>query len=398
MAKTVRGATDRQIILGLVGAIGLHPAIKNPPVFYPVLREGQSPQQVFVSKLRTFGGLELIDPGLTIAVYPMFSSYDSSGDNPSSSSGSQFAGYQQHTLGRPDNFSYFDRGELRFVVQIYYRDPNFNVSQSVTYGKKDIDSLSDLFNTYGESFSTPIDGKDKVSDKWEFGTETLDLTISPGEEVIRDYTYLVRSVLREIGTLKPFGIKQINVEAVDYPSSSWLKNSQNIVFHTSYITLSISVYETVHAKDPNYLAPGWAEEVNQSQETNPYKISTVATEFKDHLNSLSMLPGNWSDVSNPNRFDEPFDKSYPLPSFDPNLYLGSEPQSKPEPTLDEDPTTPYSPSTSKVSGITNIRVDNTHYSPYNIDYFPNQERIVDPIVVKGKSIAELNLTHDNNDK
>lgn len=266
MTVSGRSATDRQLVIGLIGALRLHPAIRNPPVFYPVLRGNQTPKQVFVDKYRTFGGMEIIEPGLTIAVYPMHTRYNSLSDNPEANSSDSFAKFDSYTLGKPSNLAFLSRGTLRFVVQIYYRDASFNVPYQVTYGKEDVYGLDDLFYTFDRQYYTPPDSKSDLSE-WEGNSEEVELYISPGEEVIRDYTYLVRNVLREIGSIPPFGVKQITVDSVDYPSSDWIRNNQNIVFHTSYIALSIQVFERPQAKDPYYVAPVWAD---PSSKTPPY--------------------------------------------------------------------------------------------------------------------------------
>lgn len=272
MSRLTRGATDRQIILGLIGGIKLHPAVKNPPVFYPVLRQNQTPQQVFVDKYRTFGGLEFVEPGLTIAVYPMHTGYNSLSSSPSSSSPSHSASFSSYTLGRPSEFSFFSEGTLRFVVQIYYRDSRFNVPYEVTYSKKEIDNWENVLDVFGKKFYSPYNKSELGS--FEGTEETVEVFISPGEEIIRDYSYLIRNVLRELGSIQPFGVKQITVDSVDYPSSDWLKDNQNVIFHTALISLSISIYETVSAKDPFYVAPVWADEVSQSP--------NFAKEFKEN--------------------------------------------------------------------------------------------------------------------
>jgi len=272
MTKLSRSATDRQLVMGIIGALSLHPAIKNPPVFYPVLRGDQNPKQVFVDKYRTFGGMEIIESGLTIAVYPMHTGYNSLTSSPDANSRDSYANFEAYTLGKPSNLSFLSKGTLKFIIQIYYRDANFNAAYKVTYGKKDVYGLEDLFYTFDRQYYTPPDSKSELSE-WSGNSEELELYISPGEEVIRDYTYLVRNVLREIGSIPPFGIKQITVDSVDYPSSDWIRNNQNVVFHTSYICLSIQVFERPLAKDAYYVAPVWAEEYSQA----PF----YAKEFKE---------------------------------------------------------------------------------------------------------------------
>jgi hypothetical protein len=246
--------------MGLLGALRLHPVINDPPVYYPIFGRQTNQKQVFVDKYRTFGGFELIEPGLTIALYPAHTGYNLGGSSPSSyASTTSFANFEPYTLGEPSDLSYQDKGNLRFICQIYYRDSNFDISYNVTYGFDDIESLDQVYQSFGDLFSTPEDNRSYL-ELWEGATKDVTFSILPGEEVIRDYCYLVRSVLREIGTLSPFGIRGFKVRSVDYPSSDWVKNNANIVFHTAYITIDVEIYETVNAKNPFYTSPVWGNQ------------------------------------------------------------------------------------------------------------------------------------------
>ena len=284
MTRVTRSATDRQIIMGLLGAIRIHPVMNNPPVFYPVFGRQNQSKQVFVNKYRTFGGSELIEPGLTVAVYPAHTSYNLGGSSPNSSDyTTNFANFEPYTLGSPSSFSYFDKGRLRFVCQVYYRDSNFDTTYNVTYGVNELDSLDRIYQSFGETFSTPEDNQSYL-ETWDGNTQQVTFSILPGEEVIRDYCYLLRSVLREVGTLRPFGIRGLKVKSVDYPSSDWVKNSSNIIFHTAYITLEIELYETVHAKDPFYTNPTWGKDTQLTSDfKEDYKSSLreEGSQFRD---------------------------------------------------------------------------------------------------------------------
>ena len=64
---------------------------------------------------------------------------------------------------------------------------------------------------------------------------------------------LLVKVIRSLVVIRPFAIKNPTVEYVDYPTSNWLKDSPNLIFHTSYLVVT---YETVEpVGDGSFIFP-----------------------------------------------------------------------------------------------------------------------------------------------
>lgn len=373
--RITRGATDHEIIIGLIGALSLHPAMQNPPVFYPPLRQGAKPQQVFVQRYRDFGGTELTEQGLTIAVYPMHTSYELGNDEPSASGSGKFANFSQHTLGRANNQTYYDRGTLQFVVQILYTDATFNAPLELTYGLRQMDEIDKLYETYGRYYTAPTDNKNELPG-WDGDTKKVTIRTNPGEVVVRDYTYLVRNVLRSIYKLRPYGIRGIQVDSVDYPSSDWISREGNIVFHNAYITLSVDVYESDATKDPWYIAPDWAENVSAQPD-----YAKDAKDFFCNLPHPIGLPGNYGPGEGGGGTTPfPTEPTFPDPDWPNFPYVPCYPS----------PIEPINP-TQPVDGVTNIIVNDDRYNETNMDFYPTVHRFLEPIAVDAGAEATLDL-------
>ena len=365
-------ATDHELIIGILGALSLHPAMRNPPVFYPPIN-GRQRKQVFVDKYRDYGGAELIEQGLTIAVYPSHTDYgllsDGQSGTPESSSRNKFADIDSYTLGKGNDLSYKDQSKKRLVVQILFTDAAFDRPYDLTYGVKPLKRIEQLYEVYGNKFYSPVDNQDSLPG-WDEDTQTVTIRTNPAEIVVRDYTYLVRNVLREIHNLKPYGVKQITVDSVDYPSSSWLNRNSNLVFHSSYIIITCDTFESPAAKDPYYIAPDWAKDIS----TQP----DYAEDAKDFYDNIPDSGPSYPPGTSPNS---------PAPPNTGSPYPGSE-----DPIFPGFPYYPLLPPNPQEAfrGVTNIQVNDDKWNETNIDFYPTVERFLDRVVIED----EDSLTFD----
>lgn len=238
--------SDKELILTLLGAIATHPHIRNPVVTHPVKKDRNgNPAKVPVDKFRTFGGTELKEPGLTIAVYPFHSSYKNLESSPTQEETTKFATSTRRTLGKPSDLDFFDRTDFRLICQVYYIDSGYDVASNATY------YLSEILP--GRPHGDYFEGMN--IDSGTFDKIKIAFTISPGEDVLRDYVTLLRSVIRETYQLKPYSIRNIRVDSVDYPSANAISVDSNMFLHTAYITFTLTIYETPTSQQLLQLTP-----------------------------------------------------------------------------------------------------------------------------------------------
>jgi hypothetical protein len=252
--------THDQAVQALLNAILTHHDIVNSQIFYPVAI-GELPQTepIRIVSARDFGGIELIEPGLTLAVYPCYAGFNQK--NPSFSKkeyGLKSVVYKDKYLGRAGDTNYGVESRFSFVVQLFYQDASLNVPVQLL---SDLVTNSPEFNPLYLPAAKRVQYKDDtlpsdtttleefIDDENAFITSSslgnnVDLTILtlPAERVLRAWMSLLVKVIRSLVVIRPFAIKNPTVEYVDYPTSNWLKDSPNLIFHTSYLVVS---YETI---------------------------------------------------------------------------------------------------------------------------------------------------------
>jgi hypothetical protein len=252
-------ATDSQVILALITAIASHPMIVNAKVYHLVNKNiDGTPQQVKISKLRAYAGLELIDlDGVVMSVYPSPRS-GGTGINHTMT-------WAPYHLGNTQPGLYLDKGLFNVSIELRYFDPDFQAKQPVyidissnyadttwhgsqlSYIEKENKSL--IFN---KDINEYVDKKQIVSpgeqhlfntslDKSSFGISVL-----PAEEVLKEYTTIVRHVIRDIKVIKPFNIRNLGIKHIDYDTGEIFDQatSENLVFHKSRIGIELEMYET----------------------------------------------------------------------------------------------------------------------------------------------------------
>ena len=241
-------ASERQLCRALINAIATHPLIKEPGIYYPaIVGETAQTEPIRVSTWRLFGGLELIEPGLTLSVFPYHSGYKLKSAvysrliaDKSLHFDEKHKAAQLGALGTAAS-----AGTMRIIVQIYYQDTTFNAPIQI---RSDLVSQSDLTTNipHGELVQLKDEPQESVlDDRVYFQTEesVLNVQILPGEEILRDYMPLLRHVVRDLPILHPFYHRNPNILYVDYPTSNWIREGENLVFHTAYMCIEYDIQE-----------------------------------------------------------------------------------------------------------------------------------------------------------
>lgn len=283
--------THDQAVLALLSAILNHPEIKNSQIYYPVLFGESTPTEpIRITSARDFSGIELIEPGLTLAVFPLHDDYDQKSSTFTARKSTKSVTYEDQYLGRSSNHNYGVKCTFNFVVQLYYQDASFNspvelISDVINFDNEDtgfypltipaVDSwqyndkllqdrvlrLEDRleqtvynFPPYNDSFPpgnalkkpTRLKTKERpYSKESRLGGVGSDISITtlPGERIIRSWMSLLVKVVRSLIYLKPFALRNPTISMVDYPSTNWYRSSENLVFHTGYCLVSYDLIE-----------------------------------------------------------------------------------------------------------------------------------------------------------
>lgn len=242
-------ATERQVCRALLNAIATHPFIKNPQIYYPAL-VGDAPQTepVKITGWRLFGGVELLNDGLTLAVFPYHSNYRLSTSNYSRYLSDKSMHFDDRnnlnaSLGAVSEVG--AAGTIRLVVQLYLRETTFNGPVQI---RSDVVQNSDLttYVPHGNLVQLTDEPQLRALDSTtprQTQEHLLDVQILPGEEILRDYIPLLRNVVRDIPVLRPFYIRNPTIIFADYPTSNWIREGQNLIFHTAYIVVEYDVVE-----------------------------------------------------------------------------------------------------------------------------------------------------------
>lgn len=248
--------TDRQFYLALLNAIATHRDIQNPKIYKPVIVGGrvfeEDTEPVRIEKFRNFGGLELIESHkLTLAVYPMHSRYANIKGYITAPFGDKSIRFEPWTMGSPSQAPTHKHSELakfRVIVQLYYCDPDLDCPVAVESYLHDYErTLYDIPHgrlvQYTDEQTVENGARRKFYRDELARKNVLEVQVLPGEEILRDYMSLLRGVMRDIHMIRPFAIRRPTILAVDYPSTNWVRDSENLVFHTAYIIAEYDLWE-----------------------------------------------------------------------------------------------------------------------------------------------------------
>lgn len=225
----------RQLINTTVANIAAHPLIKDPPIYYPIVNPGQEAEQVKIERYRTYDGIELIEPGLTLAVFPCYSSKTFNTGFRSSLFNS--VKLEPYTLGAKSNKGFLYTATYYIAVSLYYADVSINNSINTKYyksGKKVILDNLDILERPRDLIEGAYEGVPEE--------EYVEIEINPAEDILRDYLDLMRIVLDDIPRLYPFSIRHSQVVTYDYPTTSWLRENSDVYFHQAYLVWELGAY------------------------------------------------------------------------------------------------------------------------------------------------------------
>ena len=112
-------------------ALLTHPIIRNAQVYYP-----GTTTLVPIDQGRLFGGPELIDPGLTLAVFPLHTDFNVVKGSPQSLAASsvvyesrKYKKYNTISSDGPKEMGYY--AGIKLIVQLFYREPSYNIQQTL---------------------------------------------------------------------------------------------------------------------------------------------------------------------------------------------------------------------------------------------------------------------------
>lgn len=271
--------TVRQLVLATIAGIASHPRIKKPEIYYPVADFGQPPEEVKIQRYRTYDGIELQEPGLTCAVYPLYSSRtlktaaSSKGTNKS-------VWFEPYTLGSGTDASSNYIATYSLIVQLYYQDMSINQTMQLPFNtlfsplglpvQHGYTSTADVAAS-GPLTSPPLN--DNLNNNLRafsgayFQQDEITVEINPGEEIMREYLDLLRVVLDDMPTLRPLAVRSSSVKLFDFPTTSWNRENTDIYFHTAWLLWELSLFPPRSWRDI-YFLPTLALDI----EASPAKV------------------------------------------------------------------------------------------------------------------------------
>lgn len=223
--------TTKDLIYSAIAGIHNHRFIKNPIVYSPLPDIRGKINSIPISRYRTYDGKELIEPGLTLAIYPASSnrSESSAYSNPEYSS----AVFKPYELG-PKNDKYQYEATYNLIVALYYQETAINEVKSVVYYP--IKNKSDVI------VEDRNKAKERSAQTWK--KSSVNIEINVGEDILRDYIDVIRLILEEISIdgLMPWRVRGSQVTSYDFPTTSWSASNENIYFHYAYLRWELSMF------------------------------------------------------------------------------------------------------------------------------------------------------------
>lgn len=223
--------TVKDLVYSSIIAINNHRFIQNPIVFSPVPDSNGRINPISINRYRTYDGKELIEPGLTLAVFPASSNRSESSayiNQPANS-----ATFKTFELG-PKNSKYQYDATYKLVVALYYQEVALNESKEVVY--------YEVKNKPEVIIENKNIARERKAKLWD--PKKLSIEINPGEDILRDYLDVLRLIIEEISIdgLLPWRVRGSQVTEYDFPTTSWSANNENIYFHYAYLYWELSMY------------------------------------------------------------------------------------------------------------------------------------------------------------
>lgn len=248
----------RSILMALLN----HPYVENAEVYYP--SDSATKKKVLIETGRLFGGIELIQPGLTLSVHPYHSSFDTKKGTPTSVLSSTTTKYSVDSkdngvnIGSAESSDITYKACIRLVVQLYYRDGNYNSDLNL---KGEVINQRSLTNNtqfgYAFQYSDLLpEGAKNLSDRSNKQIESIlcKVQILPAEEILTQWLDILKYAVRDLKVLLPYTeVRNIVVTHSDYPTTTWTASNPNLIFHTAYHIIELEVYEA--APVPRFVFP-----------------------------------------------------------------------------------------------------------------------------------------------
>lgn len=223
--------TVKDLVYSAIAAINNHRFIQNPIVYSPLPDNRGKYNPIPITRYRTYDGKELIEPGLTLAVFPASSNRGESSSYTNIPPNS--AVFNTYEMG-PKNATYQYEGIYKLVVALYYQEVALNESKEIVYYE-----VKDKPEVIIENKELARERKAKL-----WNPKKLNIEINPGEDILRDYLDVLRLVIEEISIdgLMPWRVRGSQVTHYDFPTSSWSAKNENIYFHFAYLYWELSMY------------------------------------------------------------------------------------------------------------------------------------------------------------
>lgn len=240
---------DAEFYFSILAVLATNPILLEAPVYDPISIIRGEPKRVTIEKFRLFGGLELLEPGLTLSVYPAYSDFNHRNSSinlsPKTKSVEVYTA-DDRTIERKDIY--------RVIIQLSYLDPNFDYTMNYRITIKEF--LGNELLPYWPQRVYIVDDPLKAEPSQDFFkrpgvNRPLDISISimPGEEIVKQYVFYVKLALSQIKNILPFLIRAPNLMWVDYPSSAPLRQSgDNLIFHTALLCVEFDMFNQPDAR------------------------------------------------------------------------------------------------------------------------------------------------------
>ena len=258
--------TLRQLIHAIIVGIASHPRIQKPGIYYPVA-DGGFETEVLIEQYRAYGGYELENPGLCCSVYPAYSSRATKGSSPLIVTRERSIKYEDYTLGNKTEEGAISWATYSVIVELTYQDVAFGPSQNVYYDiLEPVDESYPLETPHGQNIRTHTGNEPNLQDnllserpspnglQLKQGKK-VEFLINPAEELLREYMDLIRLVLNDLPSIKPFLIKSSKVNSVDFPTSAWSRANTDIYFHSAYISWELTLFPPANWRQVYFMKP-----------------------------------------------------------------------------------------------------------------------------------------------
>jgi hypothetical protein len=215
-----------------------------------------------IASWRAYGGYELEVPGLTCSVYPAYTPHSIKGSAPPLTRQKSIE-LTPYTLGQRTDASFSYEGKYTLIIELSLQDPALGTTTTLSYDLLTmVDGLPPL-TPHGMNYAYHEGTALNLSDTTLEDTQPLsipdlgmqktfhqlDIRVSPGEELLREWMELIRLALDDMPTIRPFTVRSSTVKAIDFPTSAWTRQATDLLFHSSYLVWELILFPPASWKD-----------------------------------------------------------------------------------------------------------------------------------------------------